>query len=262
MKLQGRSRTIRLCTLLGGLLFPLMVFASLANARPELEMSPDQFDFGAVAPNATVRFTGWLHSVGDDTLRIESVKTGCGCTQVEQLPEFLPPGDSAQLVVDWQTRAAVGELSTRVYLFTSAQSTPLTLDLQAVGGTAGYPPAIFLGTPERPKETAHNLVLRSESDEDLAIEVLAGADEAFEFVLPDTLPANDVAVGRVWLADAYNDGPFERSVTLALSRDGEVRSRLTIPVAFGDFSFRPKFTTETIVSESTTEVVDPRRNER
>ena len=203
------------------------------------------FDFGAVPGNSTVVYHSWLRTDGEDTVWINNVKAGCGCASIGELPKYLAPGDSVEIAIAWQTRAAEPEMTTTAYLFTSAQSEPFEVVLKATGGQqSGYPPSVSLGKPGAAGKVGHRLVLRNSADYDLAIRRITPPTDEFELSLPDQIPAGQSVVGIVKLSNQDRQEPFELSVTFELVHDDQVMSRLTVPVAFGDFSFRPTYTTK------------------
>jgi hypothetical protein len=53
-----------------------LLWAAFALSAPKLTIPETIFDFGYVPQNATVSHVFWLHSTGDDTLKILNVKPG------------------------------------------------------------------------------------------------------------------------------------------------------------------------------------------
>ena len=248
MKLPRRFRTIRLHTLFFAVWLSLVLWTGSA-AGQTLVIDEPTFDFGAVPSNATVVYNSWLRTDSEnakDTVWIDNVKAGCGCVSIGELPKYLAPGDSAEIAIAWQTRAAdQPEMSTTVYLFTSARSEPFELVLKAEGGqTGGYPPSISLGKPGTARSAGNRLVLRNSADYDLEIRLITPEVDEFQISLPEKIPAGQSVVGIVRLQNMSRVEPFELSVTLELVNDDQVMSRLTVPIAYGDFSFRPTYTTK------------------
>jgi hypothetical protein len=52
------------------------VLFNLALAGPSLTIPDPTFDFGYVPQNSTISHVFWLHSTGDDTLKIIKVSPG------------------------------------------------------------------------------------------------------------------------------------------------------------------------------------------
>jgi len=63
---------------LAGVILVTIIFllSSLAMALPKLFISQDTFDFGYVPQNSKVAHVFWVKSVGEDSLKILSVKPG------------------------------------------------------------------------------------------------------------------------------------------------------------------------------------------
>lgn len=54
----------------------LLLWVATGHTAPRLTIPESSFDFGFVPQNAVVSHVFWLHSNGDDTLRILNVKPG------------------------------------------------------------------------------------------------------------------------------------------------------------------------------------------
>lgn len=66
-----KHRTLAAAALIGAL-----VMASQGAAAPRLTMPETSFDFGSVPQNAKISHVFWLHSTGDDSLKIVQVVPG------------------------------------------------------------------------------------------------------------------------------------------------------------------------------------------
>jgi len=66
------KRAVIVITVVTGL---LLMVGSVA-AAPRMELPVSEFDFGYAPQNSEVSYVFWLHSVGDDTLRILKVVPG------------------------------------------------------------------------------------------------------------------------------------------------------------------------------------------
>lgn len=58
------------------LILGLVLTFSLVQAAPRLTIPETEFDFGFAPQNSKLTHTFWLHSTGDDTLKILRVKPG------------------------------------------------------------------------------------------------------------------------------------------------------------------------------------------
>ena len=59
-----------------GLTLGVAVLASQVIGAPRLTLPQSEFDFGFVPQNSSIAHVFWLHSAGDDSLRIVSVQPG------------------------------------------------------------------------------------------------------------------------------------------------------------------------------------------
>lgn len=63
-------------SILAASLAVLLVTAGAVQAAPKLSIPQDTFDFGYVPQNSSISHVFWLHSTGEDTLRVERVVPG------------------------------------------------------------------------------------------------------------------------------------------------------------------------------------------
>ena len=82
-----------------------------AAAGPVMDLSEGAFDFGYVPQHVKVAHTFWVRSTGDDTLRVTKIIPDCMCTKWEMEKQILAPGDSARLVLTFDTERLVGRIT-------------------------------------------------------------------------------------------------------------------------------------------------------
>ncbi len=111
------SRSARVLTLLAFLFFLVSTimnstcFAGQAQGTaPKIELAQDYWYFGYMIPEAIVHHDFWIRNVGSDTLKILKVEPGCGCTTAPLSKTAIPPGDSAQLSVLFDTKNMIGKM--------------------------------------------------------------------------------------------------------------------------------------------------------
>lgn len=85
---------------------------------PKIQFAESSFDFGTVAQGTAVKHVFKFKNVGTDTLRIEKVKTTCGCTAAES-SKIIAPNAEGQISVTYNTGSAVGKASKTVYVFSN-----------------------------------------------------------------------------------------------------------------------------------------------
>lgn len=100
-----------------------------AKKGPRIVVEPATFDFGQALPNKTLNKDFVLRNLGDETLRLEEVRTSCGCTAALPNERVVPPGGQTRLQVSLQTRTAEGRLEKTVYV-RSNDPTHATLEVK------------------------------------------------------------------------------------------------------------------------------------
>ena len=117
------------------LLLTLMLLLTLAaialgqmpkGLQPRIEVSSDYFYFGYMPMNAVVQHTYWIRNTGGDTLRIVSVKPGCGCTTAPLSNDAIAPGDSAKLKVVFDSKNMIGKMVKDIAIFSNDPNKPST----------------------------------------------------------------------------------------------------------------------------------------
>lgn len=84
--------------------------AAKPAAGPRIVVEPATHDFGTAAQNKTLTKEFTLKNAGTEELVVGDVSTTCGCTVAQLSTKTLKPGDSTPLVVNLETRTAVGKL--------------------------------------------------------------------------------------------------------------------------------------------------------
>ena len=83
-----------------------------------IQFQESTYDFGTVAQGTAVKHVFKFKNAGTDTLRIEQVKTSCGCTAAES-SKIIPPQQEGQITVTFNTGSALGKASKTVSVFSN-----------------------------------------------------------------------------------------------------------------------------------------------
>ena len=101
------------------------------NAEPMIQINETSFNFGKVAQRISVSHTFWIKSVGTDTLKIEKVIPGCGCTKAPLQDSVLAPGDSTSIEIIFATKSYRGFVAKKPYLLTNISEEKVYLRIDA-----------------------------------------------------------------------------------------------------------------------------------
>lgn len=240
-------------TLFRTLSLTMLIAGTISSASGAgIELVKAAFDFGFAPQNGTLVHEAWIKSTSQDTLLITEIKTGCGCLSPEVL-ERLPllPGDSQLVVFYWQTRGSVGEVSRSAFIYTNSEQSPIELVLTANVVTDPPLEASLIWTPKRVafdidkkrKRSSIKINLANNLESDISLKLIENLPQ-LELELPEIIKAGTTETAKLSIADGYVGQEFESSITLQVSGNQTPPYRVTIPVASGDFSFRPFFTTK------------------
>ncbi len=108
----------RLCTAAASLL--LIGAAPLAVGQPQMAIDPPEWDFGEVWYGEPLqRDDIVVKNVGDQELRINSVRKSCGCTAAEVAEKVLAPGETTTLKVGYDSKKNARNVNQVVTIYTN-----------------------------------------------------------------------------------------------------------------------------------------------
>ncbi len=85
---------------------------------PKIQLVENNYDFGTVLQGPAVKHIFKFKNAGTDTLRIEQVKTSCGCTAAES-SKIIAPQDEGQIAVTFNTANQMGKVSKTVFIYSN-----------------------------------------------------------------------------------------------------------------------------------------------
>lgn len=212
----------------------LLVGASL-TAQPKLEITQNNFSFGMIPQNSTVSKTFLFKSVGDDTLKITEIKTGCTCAIMPLKQDFILPGDSMEVKFLWDVGKRIFQIGRYPYIFTNASEEPYRMSLTGevhLTLDSAKPVSVSPFKCELTKIRDHSIeevefTLTNRTDKDLSIILLTPLVDECLIEMPQTIPANGTANGKIKVKDEFLDKEFKGSVTIQLNDNKE--TRISIP---------------------------------
>lgn len=119
-----------------GLTCALLGFIGSARAQPapapRLVLSQDSWDFGAVWHPQSATLTLIVKNEGNADLQINDVRTTCGCTLVETGRKLVPPGESTEVKVRYNSEGKQGHVESKVIIDSNDPARP-TVELKIAG---------------------------------------------------------------------------------------------------------------------------------
>jgi hypothetical protein len=93
---------------------------------PKLEVSTKEWDFGEKWTGEPAETTLTLKNVGGAPLRIEKLKTSCGCTAARVENTVLQPGQTEEVKVSYDTRTRKEKVSQTIRVHSNDPDNPVT----------------------------------------------------------------------------------------------------------------------------------------
>lgn len=168
---------------------------------PRIAFDVSVFDFGKVEQGAQVNHLFRFTNQGGQDLRIESVKTSCGCTAAVISSEVITPGQEGTISATFDTTRFAGEKAKSISVYSNdpAQSvTTLVLQGEITVEVEADPPQLYLGRVRRGEETTRS------------VDVLYAANKPIE------------------IAKVETSSPLFTVQTQALERDGRKGKKLIV----------------------------------
>ena len=207
-----------------------------ALAAPRLTIPETEFDFGFSPQNSAISHIFWLHSTGDDSLKIVKVTPGCGCTQTPLQKDHLAAGDSTQLEVIFSTGQYSNQVTKTPRIATNEGPPDKMVRITTyvrLPTDSSYPVVI---TPEKIELPQGNgqlgndmkFAIRNVSQQTLSPTLVSSPSEFVEIILPKQIGAGKTGEGTIRVKKEFIDKAFGKSFTLQFN--DEKKSRFTVPV--------------------------------
>jgi hypothetical protein len=118
------SKSVMRCVFVAVLAFALSAAQADDKTKgPKIKLAETSYDFGTAVQGSQVKHIFKFKNVGTDTLKIEQVKTSCGCTAAES-SKIIPPQKDGQIEVNFNTGSQLGKVSKTVYIFSNDVEAP------------------------------------------------------------------------------------------------------------------------------------------
>jgi hypothetical protein len=91
----------------------------LSNAN--IQFAEKQHDFGDVKQGETVSYRFKFSNSGTEPLVLLNVQTTCGCTATDWPKTPIPPGESGEIMVNFNTTKKVGRQNKIITVYTNGQ---------------------------------------------------------------------------------------------------------------------------------------------
>jgi hypothetical protein len=132
-----------------------------AQARPRVT-AEGPYDFGSVDRGAKIEHVFRVANTGDAPLRLEQVKSTCGCTVALISDPEVPPGREGRIAVTLDTARMAGRVTKIVTVYTNDPETPtapLALTGAVYADLVASPTALYLGRLRRGEPVSREIAV-------------------------------------------------------------------------------------------------------
>ncbi len=199
---------------------------------PSLVFTEPVHDFGQVEQGDLVTHLFKFTNQGQGDLRIERVKTSCGCTAAVVSSKVIPPGGEGAISATFDTSRFFGEKAKTIAVYSNdpTQSmTTLTLQGEIAVEVAAIPSQLYLGRVPKGQKIVKEVEILYNADKDLDITKVENSYPAVS-VQVEELEKNGKKGKRlvVTLTEGVPLGRLNDQITVTTT--SEKRPTLTIPV--------------------------------
>jgi hypothetical protein len=100
----------------------LFLFCYTSNAQPQIKFKDPKKNFGFVKKGEIVTLEFEFTNIGNQPAIISEAKAECSCTTVDYPKQPLPPGQSAKIIVKFDTKATYDRQDRIVEIFSNAKN--------------------------------------------------------------------------------------------------------------------------------------------
>jgi len=96
-----------------------------------VEFDHTDYDFGTIREGDKVSHAYKFKNIGDKPLMINDARASCGCTVASYPKQFIQPGQSEEIVVDFDSHGKEGQQDKRVMIYSNAQESAMSISFKA-----------------------------------------------------------------------------------------------------------------------------------
>jgi hypothetical protein len=204
----------------------------MPSGPPHLVFDSSVFDFGKVEQGAQVNHLFRFTNQGGQELRIESVKTSCGCTAAVISSEVIAPGQEGTISATFDTTRFAGEKTKSISVYSNdpvQAVTTLVLQGEITVEVEVNPPQLYLGRVRRGEETTRSVDVLYAADK--PIEIAKVETSSPLFTIQTQVLERDGRKGKKLIVTLKKDAPLGRiNDEIKVITTSEKRPSIEIPV--------------------------------
>jgi hypothetical protein len=178
---------------------------------PRIAFHESVFDFGKAEQGTQVNHLFRFTNQGGRDLRIESVKTSCGCTAAVISSEVIAPGQEGTISATFDTARFSGEKAKNISVYSNDPAQPvttLTLQGEVTVEIEVDPTQLYLGRVRRGEETIRSVDVLYDASKSIAITKIENSSPMLTVQAQDS--EKDGRKGKKLLVTLKKDAPLGR----------------------------------------------------
>ncbi len=205
---------------------------SFAFAAPNLQINDPKFDFGEIFQGEKVLHVFEFVNEGDEILKIDRVRSSCGCTAVMVSEKSIPPGGKGELQANFDSTRFRNDVSKTIYLYSNDPVRPV-MQFQIKGTiletVAVEPTQVNFGAVAAGEPVTSKVLLRNQGKKPLTF----GEPHSTAAELVAKIPETSLASGAEMSLELQltpKPGQTRFSGYVLVPVDGVPKNELRIPV--------------------------------
>jgi hypothetical protein len=98
--------------------------------QANIEIENTVYDFGKLIYGQKIQHTFSIKNTGNSDLKINDIKTSCGCTVAEIDTKTITPNNYANITIDFDTKGKFGNQTNEILIFNNSPESPLKLTIK------------------------------------------------------------------------------------------------------------------------------------
>lgn len=205
---------------------------SFVSAAPNLHVDNPKFDFGEIYQGEKVLHIFEFVNVGDETLKIDQVKSSCGCTAALVSEKSILPGSKGELRANFDSTRFRNDVSKTIYLYSNDPVRPVMqfhIKGRVLETVAVEPAQINFGNVAAKKVVTTTVLLRNQGKKPLSLGKPHSTAEELVVRMPETsFASGDEVTLELRLTPKPGQPRFSGYVLVPV--DGVPKNELRIPV--------------------------------
>jgi hypothetical protein len=217
--------------------------AVASEGTPKIEFSELAWDFGEVFPGDEATHEFKIFNKGDGLLKINNVRSSCGCTAAVTSKKEIGPGEEGSVKAAYNTHQGRGKVTKFITVFSNDPDQPevkLRVSVTIMVDVEVIPNKAYFGHIFRDEDNKREIKVSSSTIDDFEVTEIETNNEHIATELVD---AADDPKAKTLIVRIKDDAPLGRfQGNIVLHTNSKKQDKVTVPIIadiFGDIEIKP-----------------------